>query len=224
MYTIRLNFNKVGLSVYFSQLDLQRVMARALRKSGLPVWFSQGFNPHIYMTFTLPLSLGHESVCESVDFRLTEEMAFEDVKNALENTLPSGIEVVSVTNVNYDARTIAFAKYSLTIFGDAKEIKTAIDTYNNSSEVLMEKKSKKKINTVNIKEFIKDIKIESEDEKSVTVTGIFSAGVIMNLNPNLFLNHLESISNIKTFQTKVLREELLDKDMKILQKNTCNFN
>ncbi len=222
MYTIRLNFNKVGLSVYFSQLDLQRVMARALRKSGLPVWFSQGFNPHIYMTFTLPLSLGHESVCESVDFRLTEEMPFEDVKKALENTLPSGIEVVSVTNVNYDARTIAFAKYSLTIFGDAKEIKTAIDTYNNSNEVLMEKKSKKKINTVNIKEFIKDIKIESEDEKSVTVTGIFSAGVIMNLNPNLFLNHLESISNIKTFQTKVVRKELLDKDMKILQKNTCN--
>ncbi len=224
MYTVRLNFNKVGLSIYFSQLDLQRVMARALRISGLPVWFSQGFNPHIYMTFTLPLSLGHESVCESVDFRLTKEMPYDEVKKALENTLPSGIEVVSVTDVSYDARSIAFAKYSLTIFGNPDEIKTAINTYNMKNEVLMEKKSKKKINTVNIKEFIKDIKIENENENSVTISGVFSAGVIMNLNPNLFLNYLESISNVKTFQTKVLREELLDKDMKILQKNTCNFN
>ncbi len=222
MYTVRLKFNKVGLSVYFSQLDLQRVMARALRKSGLPVWFSQGFNPHIYMTFTLPLSLGHESVCESVDFRLTEEMPFEEIKKALENTLPSGIDVVSVTEVDYDARSIAFAKYSLTIFGSKEEVKTAINTFTSAPEVLMEKKSKKKIKTVNIKEFIKDIEVLSEDENSVTITGIFSAGVIMNLNPNLLLNYLESISNIKTFQTKVVRKELLDKDMNVLQKNACN--
>ena len=63
MNTIRLKFKKTGLAIYYSQLDLQRVMARGLKMSGLPVWYSQGFNPHIYMTFTLPLSLGHESLC-----------------------------------------------------------------------------------------------------------------------------------------------------------------
>ena len=43
---------------YISLLDMQRVMQRVLKRSGLPVWHTLGFNPHIYMTFACPLSLG----------------------------------------------------------------------------------------------------------------------------------------------------------------------
>ena len=49
---------------YISLLDMQRVMQRELKRSGLPVWHTLGFNPHIYMTFACPLSLGQESRCE----------------------------------------------------------------------------------------------------------------------------------------------------------------
>ena len=49
---------------YISLLDMQRVMQRVLKRSGLPVWHTLGFNPHIYMTFACPLSLGQESQCE----------------------------------------------------------------------------------------------------------------------------------------------------------------
>ena len=48
---------------YISLLDMQRVMQRVLKRSGLPVWHTLGFNPHIYMTFACPLSLGQESQC-----------------------------------------------------------------------------------------------------------------------------------------------------------------
>ena len=115
MSTIRIKFQKTGLSIFFSHLVLQKVMQRALKMSGLPVWYSKGFNPHIYMTFTLPLSLGHESECESVDFRLNEEMAEADILKALEGTLPQGIELVSAQAPDYDARSIMFAKYDITI-------------------------------------------------------------------------------------------------------------
>ncbi|MEG1863452.1 MAG: TIGR03936 family radical SAM-associated protein, partial [Oscillospiraceae bacterium] len=74
MNTVRINFHKTGVACYFSHLDLQRVMTRALKKSGLPVWYSLGYNPRIYLTFALPLTLGHESICESFDFRLNEEL------------------------------------------------------------------------------------------------------------------------------------------------------
>ncbi|MBQ7284097.1 MAG: DUF2344 domain-containing protein, partial [Oscillospiraceae bacterium] len=129
MNTIRLKFRKKGLSIYYSQLDLQRVMARALKKSGLPVWYSQGFNPHIYMTFTLPLSLGHESDCESVDFRLNEEMAEADILKALEGTLPQGIELVSAQAPDYDARSISFARYDITLYGEKEKIINALNSY-----------------------------------------------------------------------------------------------
>ena len=47
---------------YISLLDMQRVMQRVLKRSGLPVWHTLGFNPHIYMTFACPLSLGQAKV------------------------------------------------------------------------------------------------------------------------------------------------------------------
>ena len=52
MNTVRIWFTKTGEASYISLLDLQRVMGRALKRSGLPVWYTLGFNPHIYMTFT----------------------------------------------------------------------------------------------------------------------------------------------------------------------------
>ena len=69
MTTIRIWFTKTGEAFYISLLDLQRVMQRALKRSGLPVWYTLGFNPHIYMTFAAPLSLGQESLAETVDFK-----------------------------------------------------------------------------------------------------------------------------------------------------------
>ena len=50
MTTIRLWFTKTGEASYISLLDLQRVMQRAFKRSGLPAWYTMGFNPHIYMT------------------------------------------------------------------------------------------------------------------------------------------------------------------------------
>ena len=70
---IRVYFTKTGEASYISLLDLQRVMQRALKRSGLPVWYTLGFNPHIYMTFAAPLSLGQESLCETVDFKTEAE-------------------------------------------------------------------------------------------------------------------------------------------------------
>ena len=69
MITVRISFEKKNEASYISLLDLQRVMQRVLKRSGLPVWHTLGFNPHIYMTFACPLSLGQESECECVDVK-----------------------------------------------------------------------------------------------------------------------------------------------------------
>ena len=74
MITVRISFEKKNEASYISLLDLQRVMQRVLKRSGLPVWHTLGFNPHIYMTFACPLSLGQESECECVDVKTEAEV------------------------------------------------------------------------------------------------------------------------------------------------------
>ena len=217
MNTIRLKFRKKGLSIYYSQLDLQRVMARALKKSGLPVWYSQGFNPHIYMTFTLPLSLGHESECESVDFRLNEEMAEAEILNALEGTLPQGIELVSAQAPDYDARSIMYAKYDITLYGENSKIRNALDNYAALEQATVTKVTKKGQKDINLKELIKDIIITDEKEGEVTFNAVYPAGTPLNINPQLLLDFLKDNYSIEVIDAFVIRKNLFDKDMNILQ-------
>lgn len=217
MNTIRLKFRKKGLSIYYSQLDLQRVMARALKKSGLPVWYSQGFNPHIYMTFTLPLSLGHESECESVDFRLNEEMQESDILKALEGTLPQGIELVSAAAPDYDARSIAFAKYEITLYGTNKSILDALNGYEQLDKAIVTKVTKKGQKDINLKELIRDIDVTAFEEKSVTFTAIYPAGVPLNINPQLLLDFLKETYGIEVIDALVIRKNLYDDKFVILQ-------
>ena len=73
MTTVRIFFEKCGESAYISLLDLQRVFHRMLKMSSLPVYYTQGFNPHIYLSFTCPLSLGQESLCESCEVKTEQD-------------------------------------------------------------------------------------------------------------------------------------------------------
>lgn len=65
--TIRLVFSKTGRARYMSHLDLNRAMIRALRRAKLPVWYTEGFNRHPYVTFAAPLSLGYEGLHETME-------------------------------------------------------------------------------------------------------------------------------------------------------------
>jgi len=215
--TIRLKFRKKGLSIYYSQLDLQRVMARALKKSGLPVWYSQGFNPHIYMTFTLPLSLGHESECESVDFRLNEEMKEADILKALEGTLPQGIELVSAQAPDYDARSIMFAKYDITLYGEKEKIIGALNDYAALEQAIVTKVTKKGQKDINLKELVDNIQIIEEKSDEVTFTAIYPAGTPLNINPQLLLDFINENYGVEVVDAFVIRKNLFDKEMNILQ-------
>ena len=73
MTTVRIFFEKCGEAAYISLLDLQRVFHRMLKMSSLPVYYTQGVNPHIYLSFSCPLSLGQESLCESCEVKTEQE-------------------------------------------------------------------------------------------------------------------------------------------------------
>ncbi len=217
MITKRIKFEKVGLSIYFSHLDLQKVMQRALKKSGLPVWYSKGFNPHIYMTFTLPLSLGQESLCESFDFRLEEDLSEAEIINALQGTLPQGINITAAVNPDYEAKEIKYALYEITLYGEYPDLKRMIDNYLSAESVKVIKQSKKTSKEVDLKAEIKDLKIITEKDGSLTFAALYPAGIDYNLNPSLLLEHFAQNSNIDINMCDILRKNLLNENLEILQ-------
>ena len=75
---LRVKFKKVGRLQYISHLDLVRTMHKIIVRAGLPLWYTEGFNPKPKMVFAAPLSTGTESTVEFVDIRLTERMPTED--------------------------------------------------------------------------------------------------------------------------------------------------
>lgn len=217
MNTIRIKFQKVGLASFFSHLDLQKIMMRAVKKSGLPVWYSMGYNPHIYMTFTLPLSLGHESICESFDFRLTEELSEKEIIEAMKNTLPEGIIITGASTPEYDVSEIKYAEYHITMYGDKEVLNKAMNAYEDSSEVIVTKTTKRSSKEINLKNEIINMNIIGEDDESISFSALYPAGNTYNLNPALLLEYFRTNYGIDINGADVLRVHLLNENLEILQ-------
>ena len=116
MPNLRLFYRKRGRAKYISHLDITRCMQRSLKRAGLPVWYTQGFNPHMYMTFALPLALGYESDYECMDLRFTHLMDFEEIQSRLNAALPRDIQVWKVDFQKEKPRSITQADYRLTVY------------------------------------------------------------------------------------------------------------
>lgn len=111
MREVRLRFSKTGRLKYISHLDINRAMSRALKRAGIPLWYTEGFNPHPYMSFSLPLSLGVESLCESVDLRIIGEITNKEIKDRLNSVLPEDLKIVDVYDDFRDNSEIVYSDY-----------------------------------------------------------------------------------------------------------------
>jgi len=115
MQTIRIRFSKRGRAKYISHLDLMRAMSRAVRRAGLPIWYTEGFNPHPYLSFALPLPLGQEGLREAMDLRLTEDMPLGKIPACFDGVLPEGLEILEATQPWCGPGEIAAAEYEIAI-------------------------------------------------------------------------------------------------------------
>ncbi len=89
---IRLRYSKAGRIRFTSHRDVARIWERSLRRTGLPVAQTEGFSPRAKLHFGLALATGYESDAEylDIDFKC-DEMAVDEVLDALVSTLPDGI-------------------------------------------------------------------------------------------------------------------------------------
>ena len=73
MFKARMKFAKEGRAKYISHLDLMHAMQRSMARCQMPLWFTEGFNQHAYVSVALPLSTGYSGECEFLDFNITAE-------------------------------------------------------------------------------------------------------------------------------------------------------
>jgi radical SAM family uncharacterized protein/radical SAM-linked protein len=98
---IRLKFRKVGEIRFLSHLELAHLFYRASKRAGLPLFFSEGFHPMPRIIFATALPVGMESLMEIVDLECDEKITPIEVMERLNQTLPSGIEVMDAEEVPF---------------------------------------------------------------------------------------------------------------------------
>ena len=92
---VRIKFSKSGSMVYIGHLDIMRYFQKAIRRSGLPIKYSEGFNPHQIMSFAAPLGVGLSSSGEYMDIELKEFVPSQEALQRLQATMVDGMEVTS---------------------------------------------------------------------------------------------------------------------------------
>ncbi len=148
MTRIRITFQKQGALRYTGHLDLHKLWERAARRAELPLAYSQGFHPQPKMNMAAALPLGFSSRCEVLDMKLEHDISLDDLPTRLNTTLPSGIQVVNVEQVDEHAPTlqtqVVAAEYEVTLTEavDESELKRKIDSVIESKSIPRERRGK----------------------------------------------------------------------------------
>ena len=218
MLRVRATFEKKGRAKYISHLDLNRCMLRTFRRSRLPIWYTEGFNPHPYYSFALALSLGFESDCEILDFNITDDqMSMETIRDALNAVMPEGMRIVKVAEQKQKITAIAKAEYAFSLVSeDSSALYDAVQKMISEPEILIEKKTKKGIKTVDIKPETEILSC-TDSGCSVDITMYLPAGTQTNFNPTLFIEALRRTTDICFDPENVRRTAILCADNTIFE-------
>ena len=177
----RLFFNKYDDMKYISHLDLLRVMDRLLRRSGVPIKYSQGFHPRPKISLGNPISLGTEAFNEPMDIELREDMTNDELMKRLNSKSVLGFEFTKVIDI--DGKTSIADEYKemrYEITGDPSSLERLYNLLS-QDEILLIKEKKGKVETKNLKPRIKFF------EKKGDMINL----VIENMSPNSLLNICE---------------------------------
>lgn len=190
---IRIRFRKVGMLKYISHLDLQRTFARVLTRSGIPVRYTQGFNPHIKMVFSLPLSVGSEGECEYLDIKITEPMSFDEMKRRLDKATTEELSVTDIYEPRDDFHDIAYAGYDIVLRtpNASEKLAEGIRKLFSASPIMMKKKTKSGEKEVDIFPMIKSFAAEYSDGK-IGIRAVLSASSDSYLNPEMLVTAIRN--------------------------------
>lgn len=215
MYDVRLWLSKTGRIKYVSHLDMFRILQRAVRRAEIPLWYTEGFNPHPYVSFLLALSLSVEGLREPVDIRIVGDITPEEIRERLNAVFPEGLRVEEVSAPLHKPAEIAFADYEVLLDPaavSAAELTGALASGELYCEKSGKKNGRKVVKTVNVAEHIRRSAVK-ETEKGVVLGVTLPAGSTFNLNPLQLMEGVSgrlgrTVTPDRTVRIRLLREDL----------------
>lgn len=189
---LRIKFKKLGDLQYISHLDLVRTMHKIIVRAGLPLWYTEGFNPKPKMVFAAPLSIGAESVCEFMDLRVTERIDPDEAKRRLNENMTLEMQVIDAYYPDLKITELAFLSYEISIKTNAldesllEKCRVALA----SDEITVVKKTKSGDAEVNIKPLIRSVDVKMVCEEML-INCVLSADPSSFLNPEYIVKYLK---------------------------------
>ena len=207
--SVRVYFKKKDRLKFVSHLDMNRFMTRILNLSKIPLWYTEGFNPHPYLTFLLPLSLGFESDCEIMEIRIIDDtFSNEAVKFALQKVSPEYIEIFDVRDAILKAGKIAYAQFMIKFPETDAEFSESLKMFLSQKSIEVTKTGKKgKVSVIDLAPKIKHFDLRM-DFDSTYLDIILPAGGSDNINPSLLLKAYGDIPSYKVTRTMIYDENM----------------
>lgn len=207
----RIKFRKYGVMKFIGHLDIMRYFQKAIRRADIDIAYSEGFSPHMIMSFAAPLGVGLTSEGEYVDLQVNSCASSKAAVDALNSVMVDGMEVVSFKllpeNVKNAMSSVAAADYFVKWReGYAPENwEEKFNVFLQKEEMLIVKKTKRSEAEVDLKPML--YKTELRDG------GIFmqvACGSVNNLKPELVMEAFAKDAGIELapFALEVCRLEV----------------
>lgn len=208
-----LKFAKSENVKYVSHLDMVRLFGRAMRRAGLEISFSQGFNPHPIMNFAHPLGVGISSECELIEIGVEGDITSAEILEKLAPAMPDGFELLGAkpSETKSPFAGLKFATYEIEFFGEFKGISGLMEM----DEIITEKKTKSGVKETDVRPMIKSAEVLEREEDRALIEAVLSCGD-PNLKPELFVKVIEETGYGKAELIKIHRKALLNAESKPL--------
>ena len=218
----RAQIKKGNEIAFLSHLEYMNVFMSALLRSKLPAAYSEGFNPHLKVSFATALGVGVTSEMEYVDFELAQNIKSNEVMTRLNSHLPKGAEIVRIRKINGKvpalSAAIDFSRYEVLIDADFEETLKAAEKFNAAEEINFLRVTPKHTREIEIKKYIAEpLKVSKVDGEILLTFGtkIFLDGTI---KPSEVLQVLREEFNLQIEVTaaKINRTALLSRGKNLL--------
>ncbi len=211
---------------FIGHLDFMRTIQKMIRRSGLPIEYSKGFNPHVNISLAQPLAVGVYSSGDYMDMILEEEVDESIIKEKLNAVAPMGIQVFEATKVKEVENKKVFksmaaidaAKYVIKIkYKNAELLNEDVKKLVDLHEWNTIKKSKSGQSEVDIKSMIKEFDYKISENKLIINTMV-SCGSRANLSPELLAKYVQENTREVDMEAfvDIKREEMYAESVKKL--------
>ena len=197
---VRVKFAKEGAMKFIGHLDIMRYFQKAVKRANLDVAFSEGFSPHMIMSFASPLGVGITSTGEYFDMELKSATTSSDMVKRLNDAMAEGMKILSNRQVENGKASkamslVAAADYRLKFRETAKlpeNWKEKLEEFKAQKEIVILKKTKKSEKELDIRPFIYKLSLEEKDEIFMQL----AAGSSDNTKPELVMEAFAAFMEI----------------------------